>query len=67
MNKDKNYLHFYLETLISIKISTCLVVSVYNELNDSPSPDTEEVMSMAGAARADTELILEEMSQVGTW
>ena len=39
---------------------------MYNELNDSPSPDTEEVMSMAGAARADTELILEEMSQVGT-
>ena len=39
---------------------------MYNELNDSLSPETEEVVSMAGAARADTELILEEMSQVGS-
>ena len=41
---------------------------MYDELNDSLSPVTEEVVAAgAGAARADTELILEEMSQVGTW
>ena len=41
---------------------------MYDELNDSLSPETEEVVAAgagAGAARADTELILEEMSQVG--
>ena len=42
---------------------------MYNEPSSSPSPETEEVVAagagVATAARADTELILEEMSQVG--
>ena len=43
---------------------------MYNEPSSSPSPETEEVVAagagVATAARADTELILEEMSQVGS-
>ena len=39
---------------------------MYNEPSSSPSHETEEVVAAgAGVARADTELILEEMSQVG--